>query len=62
MEKDEVVTALVDALLAAPKWYYHAETVDRRKLEQFMEEYCIWHNTVRQKAIDQARKYEINQR
>ena len=44
------------ALDDAPKWHYHAGNASRRQLEAFMEEYCIWHNSVRAKAAKTVEK------
>jgi len=36
-----------DALEQAPTWHYGAKECDRKKLEEFMKEYCLWYNGVR---------------
>jgi hypothetical protein len=42
---------VAERLGRAPTWHLHAETCDRKALEDFMERYCLWYNGFTEKQV-----------
>lgn len=54
-QKREKLEHVKDALENAPKWRYYAGNAARAKIEKFIEEYCVWYNSVRNEAVGTLR-------